>query len=103
MVTFQNNELIISGPLTQSTVQGMLEKSKALVPQQGKIYVNLANVERCDSASLAFLTALLREAKKKQTQLLFIHLPKLMYALGRVSGLNNLLPLEEDMQDLKST
>jgi anti-anti-sigma factor len=95
MVTLQNNELVITGPLTQNTVQALLEKSKALLPINGKFYVNLAQVERCDSASLAFLTSLLREAKKKQTQLTFVHLPKLMYQLGRVSGLTNLLPLED--------
>lgn len=95
MVTLINNELIVSGSLTKQTVQKVLEKCKGLLPAKKTIYVNLAKVDKCDSASLAFLTALLREGKSKQTQIFFVHLPKLMYELGRVSGLNNVLPLEQ--------
>ena len=72
-----------------------LERCKMFLPSNQDIEVDLSAIGRCDSASLALLTALLREAKTKKLNMRFTHIPKQMLQIGRVSGLDNILPLAE--------
>ncbi len=94
-VSFRNNEIVISGPLTQDTVSAALLQSQALIPNEQAITLNLAGVNACDSSSLAFVTALLRASKVKKSSLHLAHLPKEMLDLATVSGLNSFLPLKD--------
>lgn len=86
---------MVAGDLTQETVMSALSTCSKLLPSKAKIEVDFSGIKKCDSASLAFLTALLREGKAKETQLLFTHLPVQMLQIGRVSGLEHILPLAE--------
>lgn len=70
-----------------------LEQSMVLLPSNQDILINLSGVTGCDSSSLAFLTALMRESKKRRTQLKFCDMPSQMLQIGRVSGLDNVLPI----------
>ncbi|MBS0286206.1 MAG: STAS domain-containing protein [Proteobacteria bacterium] len=94
-VSIKDDNLIISGELTQDTVMSALAQCQKLLPRGKEIEVNLSAVIRCDSASLAFLTALIRESNAKQSKLRFTNLPKQMLQIGRVSGLDSILPLAE--------
>lgn len=94
-VSFRNNEIAISGPLTQDTVSAALLQSESLLPHEQAITLNLAGVNACDSSSLAFVTALLRASKIKKSSLSLTHLPKEMLDLATVSGLNSFLPLKD--------
>jgi phospholipid transport system transporter-binding protein len=94
-ITLQGSEMLISGKLTHETVMFALAKSETLMPSNKAIDVNLQAVSRCDSASLAFLTALMRLSQSKRTRLNFIHVPSQMLQIGRVSGLDNLLPIAQ--------
>jgi len=85
----QNNELIIEGKLTQSTVMEALAQCKALLPQAGNIVMNLSAISHCDSTSLAFLTAMIREGKQRNVQVKISHMPKQMQELSKVSGLGS--------------
>lgn len=81
----------ISGVLTVNTVEYALEQTKPLIPYDETVTIQLDGVLTCDSAGLAFLTAILREAKRKRTKLLFHKVPKQILDLSRVSGLDGLL------------
>ncbi len=87
--------MFITGDLTQDTVMSALAQSIKLLARDSHYKVNLSAVGRCDSASLAFLTALMREGKSKGTQLQFNHLPMQMLQIGKVSGLIDILPIAE--------
>ncbi len=92
-ISLKGNEMLVGGKLVHNTVMAALEKSIALLPSDQEISVNLSAVTGCDSSSLAFLTALMREGKKRRTQLHFSHIPAEMDQIGRVSGLDNVLPI----------
>lgn len=94
-ITLQKDELLVTGDLTQDTVMGALEQCLKIMPSNQKITVNLSSVRNCDSASLAFLTALMRAARQKVTQLHFAHLPKQMIQLSRVCSLETVLPMAD--------
>lgn len=88
----QTDDVIsIHGALTALTVEGALAKAKPLIAYEARMQFNLEGIENCDSAGLAFITAILRESKKKRTKLSFIHVPRQMRDLSRVSGLDSLL------------
>lgn len=91
----RNAELILKGALNQYSVESALAQSNSLLPTGQSVTVNLHHVTDCDSASLAFLMALLREAKKRNTTLTFIHMPTQMRDLGRISGINPILSVVE--------
>lgn len=72
-----------------------LEQCSKLLTSNTEFEVNFSAIARCDSASLAFLTALLRMGKAKTIRFRFSHLPTQMLQIGKVSGLENILPLAE--------
>ncbi|HRE33412.1 MAG TPA: STAS domain-containing protein, partial [Candidatus Berkiella sp.] len=66
-VEFFNNELLVKGPLTQDTVVAAIKRSEPLIPHEQSVTINLSEVRDCDSASLAFIMALLRVGKAKKS------------------------------------
>jgi len=92
----QEDEIIITGKLVQNSVMRVLRQCEALLPFKQELKINLAGVEGCDSASLALLTALMRLAEKRGTTLSFIHLPKQMMSLCKVSGIETILPIKNN-------
>lgn len=97
-IQFNQGELTLTGALNQSTVESAFFQIIPLFEAQPKITVNLQQVTECDSASLAFLMALLREAKKRSSQLTFIHMSKQMCDLAKVSGI---LPLLQNAESVR--
>lgn len=93
VISSVENIIHINGILNANTVEYALEQTKPLISYDETITLHLGNVTNCDSAGLTFLTAILREAKKKRTKLLFNNVPKQMLDLGRVSGLDGLLTI----------
>jgi len=87
--------IIVEGDLTIHTVELLLDQAKPLITYDETVTVNLKKVGACDSASLAFLIAILREAKLKRSQIIFSQVPKEMIDLGRVSGIDELITLEK--------
>lgn len=83
--------LKVTGPLTQFTVMSALEKVMQILPASGEFVLNLNEVKQCDSSSLAFLIALIRESKARNLQFQVVDMPDQMQELGRVSGLEKVL------------
>jgi anti-anti-sigma factor len=94
-VLLKGNELEIMGELTHETVMLALAQSIPLLTSNSHLKVNLQGISRCDSSSVAYLTALLRECKLKRTQLQLTHMPKQMRQISSVSGLDDILPIAE--------
>lgn len=92
-IRYEAPDLLISGPLTHTTVMSALSQCCALFPPQTSVRLNLKGVTACDSASLALLIALLRFGKQNGNTVTFSDLPKQMQELSQVSGLKGILPV----------
>lgn len=94
-IHLKNNILVVEGSLTHNTVMSALEQSKPLLPENGKLQVDLSNTGSSDSSGLAFLIELMRDCAIKKCKISFHHLPKEMIELSKVSGLENIIPIVE--------
>ncbi len=82
---------LVTGALVLDTVPALwAERNRLLKP--GQTVLDLQGVERTDSAGVALLVSLLREARTSQTSLEFANIPAQLRSLARVSGVDDLLP-----------
>lgn len=58
--------------------------------------IDLSGVQRSDSAGLAMLVECLRQARETGKTVRFFNIPAQMLAIARVSGLDQVLPLQRD-------
>lgn len=88
--------LQVSGELTFSTVTQVLEQSRPLLAAiNGQAVMELADVERVDSAGLALMTQWVRMAREQGLEIRFRHVPAQLLAIAHASDLDNILPLEQ--------
>lgn len=82
----------VTGALALETVRDLWKRKSALLTPGGQVTFDLAAVERTDSAGLALLVSLLREARASGTTLQFANIPDQLRSLARLSGIDDLLP-----------
>jgi phospholipid transport system transporter-binding protein len=81
----------IAGPLTMDTVAAVLAASRAIaLPQTG--VVELAQVDRFDSAGLSLLLSWTRRAAVEGRPLRFGRAPESMRSLAELYGVEDMLP-----------
>lgn len=90
----EGSTIFISGPLTVDTVEGALTQIKPLITYDDKMIIDLDQATSCDSASLAFLIAILKEAKLKRSKIVFTKVSHQLLDLSRVSGVDGLITIE---------
>jgi phospholipid transport system transporter-binding protein len=88
----QGDTYRVSGPLTFETVVALLPSVSEIEPGVGPIAVDLADVNRADSAGLALLVEWLRAARRANRPLVFTHIPPKLQALIHVTDLDGVLP-----------
>ena len=91
-IKIENDQLCYLGHLTVDTAEEALALSKLYFKNQKSVTINLKGVTSCDSAALALMIALMRFAKKQNVSLKFVHLPKQVTDIARVSGIDSFLP-----------
>lgn len=82
----------VQGELTFASVAALMEQAAELFSASDCV-LDLAAVERADSAGLALLIHWLRQARRQGCELRLLHVPEQMLAMARVSGLEPILPL----------
>ena len=82
------------GPLDFETVSGLRLQGFGLLDGQPQLVLDLAGVERSDSAGIALLLEWVREAQRRGTEIRFRNMPPQMSAIARTSGLDKLLPCD---------
>jgi len=96
--TFESNSLgnfKLSGLLTITTVSDLWHESQKLFTNDAnEIVLDLAGVSQSDSAGVALLIALVRQARMNKKKISFTHLPSQMLAMLKVSGLEQVLPVK---------
>lgn len=92
----ESGVLQINGELTFSTVSTVLEQSRPLLASiNGQVVMELADVERVDSAGLALLIQWMRMAREQGVEILFRHVPEQLLAIAHASDLDHIIPLEQ--------
>ena len=91
MIRREGERMLVSGPLTLASVTAVLREGNAAIGQ-GVRTVDLGGVGELDSSALALLLAWLREAKRRNTGLVFDNLPQGLTTIARLYGVAELLP-----------
>jgi phospholipid transport system transporter-binding protein len=91
MIRRDGTRMLISGPVTLGNVAAVLEEGRRHVAD-GVQTVDLAEVSEMDSALLAVMLAWLRDAKVREQALTFANLPESLRTIGRLYGVDRLLP-----------
>lgn len=86
--------LLVSGKLDFSNARKISEQGRAMLKDIEKIKVDLSDLQQSDSSGLAVFIDWIRFAKSKQKDLLLIQVPQFIIDLGRVSGIDTILPID---------
>jgi len=81
----------LRGDLNLTTVPGVFAGVREALARGGGLVVDLADVERTDSAGLALLVACVREAGARGASIRLRNLPDDMLKIARVTGLDTVL------------
>jgi len=81
------------GDLTFDTVTALCKQKKIFFRQQGDVLVDLSLVTKADSAGLACLLELIRQARSRNVEMKFDNIQKQLRSLVRVSGLEKLVAI----------
>lgn len=90
----ETGHIDVSGELTFTTVNELLESAPVLFAPISMLDIDLADVTRSDSAGLALLIDWMRSAKQMNKNIVFHNIPAQMLAMAHASGLDELLPLQ---------
>lgn len=88
-----NNKILIHGNVTFANANEAFIQSKNLLQDMNYIIFDLAGLIKADSSCLALLTSLIRHAKSQNKNFVITNMPKFLSDLGRVSGLDVIMPI----------
>lgn len=89
-------KISLQGVLSFETVNHALESMPVLFEGEVSLLIDLSGVEKTDSAGLALLVEWMGLAKRKNIRLCYSNIPSQLLATARVSGLDEVLPIELD-------
>jgi phospholipid transport system transporter-binding protein len=92
MIRLEGERMVVSGSLTLANVAAVLAEGNAAIVE-GARTVDLADVGELDSSALALLLAWLREARRRNLDLVFANLPQGLTTIARLYGVAELLPV----------
>lgn len=90
-----DGRLHLTGELSMETVPGLLAQRQSFAGGD-ELTIDLEGVERADSAGVALLVWWQREANLSQRKIAFENIPPQMLAIARVSGVDELLTLNNN-------
>jgi phospholipid transport system transporter-binding protein len=85
--------LLITGEMGFATVAQLHAHARKLLEGEGELVIDLAAVDRADSAGLALLVEWTRLARGLDRPIRFVNMPEQMREIAAVSGLLPVLPL----------
>jgi phospholipid transport system transporter-binding protein len=90
-MTASSSTQTVAGALTFETVPDLYQSSASWFEGAGELTLDLAQVERTDSAGLALLIEWLRRAQAANRTLRFANIPAQVQTLIRINGLQDAL------------
>lgn len=95
VVRLESGELSIAGRMDHDEVAKAREEAeRLLIEMQGPGRIHLKGLESAHSGVLSLLLCLIRAADRHQREIVFVDMPDRLYDMARMSGLDQLLPLE---------
>jgi len=86
-----NGQFALSGIINKKTVANIWAKRKLLQPKDGSIAIDLKGITKSDSAGLALLICLKKEALSSKFLLTFTNTPEQLQQLIQLSHLEDIL------------
>jgi phospholipid transport system transporter-binding protein len=83
----------LSGELTFATADKVLERARAALAGEGALELDLSGVTRADSAGVALLLQLTRDARARGRSVRFTHAPAQLARLAEFFGVAQILAL----------
>lgn len=80
-----NGQYLLSGDMVFANIDSNSSQVLASLPPNATANISLAEVNTADSAGLALLVEWIKIHKKKQTQLIFLAIPKPLLDLAKLS------------------
>jgi phospholipid transport system transporter-binding protein len=81
----------LTGALTFDTVPQLFQQGRQLFADSNNLQLDLAGVERSDSAGLALLVGWVRLARQCGGTITFLNVPQQLLGLARVGGVDQVL------------
>jgi phospholipid transport system transporter-binding protein len=81
----------LAGELSFTTVPQLASRGDELFQNDSDVSLDLAAVERSDSAGLALLVSWVRLARQKKGSIKYLNVPEQLQVLARVSGVEAIL------------
>jgi len=92
-LSIKNDVCLLSGDLTRHTVPCLsVEKIQKFLVADKAVF-DFKDVEKVDTAGLAFVCSLLEQANGKQCKLSLINFPEQLTKLAKLSGVEEFLPI----------
>lgn len=92
MIRRESGRVVVSGPVTLANVAAVLDEVRPHL-DEGVPTVDLGEVTDMDSSLLAAMLAWLREARRRERELVFANLPEALRTIARLYGVDGLLPV----------
>jgi anti-anti-sigma factor len=92
------NELCVSGRIDIANVAQASLLGSAVISSINPVRIDLSGVQYADSSCLAMLVAWIRNAKVQHKDVILINMPQFMLDLGRVCGLDAILPIDRTLK-----
>lgn len=92
------NEMCLSGHIDVTNVTQVSNLGVEFINSLTDVTVELSGLRHADSSSLAMLVAWIRCARAQHKNIVFKNMPQFMLDLGRVCGLDAILPIDKPLQ-----
>lgn len=92
------NDLCVSGRIDIANVAAARLLGITIIRTLKMVRIDLSGVQYADSSSLAMLVAWIRNAKIQHKDVMVINVPQFMLDLGRVCGLDAILPIDKTLK-----
>ena len=81
----------LNGPMSFATAQNILKRSEGLFARHGALEVDLAGVDKADSAGLALIIEWKAQAAERDAAIHFSNVPDGLLAIARTSEVQDLI------------
>jgi anti-anti-sigma factor len=92
------NELCLAGHIDVANVKQACNDGMRFINNLSEVNIDLSGLRYADSSSLAMLVEWIRCARTQHKSIVFKNTPQFMLDLGRVCGLDAILPIGKPLQ-----
>ena len=93
-----SQQLCVAGSIDLGNVKEACAAGANLIHGLSSVQVDLSGINYADSSSLAMLVDWIRVAKEQHKDIKFMNMPQFMLDLGRVCGLDAILPIGKSLE-----